>query len=124
MVGKFENDEAITSIKVQLHTAALSDASSDSDIGVELFGNVQDPESPFGFRLGEVEIDTDGYNDFEWGDTNTYKLPERFYRDRIVNDIRRVVQSIHNAGTMLGHSSCVTEGEHGRRSESIGRQDG
>jgi hypothetical protein len=36
----FEPDEPITSIKVPLHTVAVSDASTDSDISVELFDSV------------------------------------------------------------------------------------
>jgi len=89
-MAKFEPDEPITSIKVQVHTAGVSDASTDSDIYVELFDW---PASvpKFGF-LGPcaVEIDTSDYNDFEAGDTKWYTLPAWYYSGRIVNDIVRV----------------------------------
>jgi len=86
-MAKFEPDELITSIKVQLHTANVSDASTDSDILVELF------DWPEGFGGGiplAVEIDTDDYNDFEAGGTKWYTLPTWYFGGRIVNDIVRV----------------------------------
>ena len=59
-----EPDEPINKITVQLHTAAVSDASTDSDIFVELFDWPQDINPGFAFM---VEIDTSGHNDFEGG---------------------------------------------------------
>jgi len=45
-MATFEPDGPITSIKVQLHTAAVSDASTNTDICVKLF------DGPDAFRYG------------------------------------------------------------------------
>ena len=86
-MAKFEPDEPITKIRIQLHTSAVSDASTDSDIFVELFDWPEGIVLPFPCA---VEIDTSGYNDFEGGDTKWYSLPKWYFQGRIVNDIRRV----------------------------------
>ena len=86
-MATFEPDEPITKIRIQLHTSAVSDASTDSDIFVELFDWPQGIDFAFPFA---VEIDTSGYNDFEGGDTKWYSLPKYYYQGRIVNDIRRI----------------------------------
>jgi hypothetical protein len=90
----FEPDEPITSLKVKLHTANVSDASTDSDIFVELFDWPQELKQnlPPIFTSGPyaTEIDTDNYNDFEQGNTDWYELPSFYYGGRIVNDIRRI----------------------------------
>jgi hypothetical protein len=89
-MAKFEPDEPITKIKVQVHTVALSDASTDSDIFVELFDWPEGLDLPGVLGPFAAEIDTSDYNDFEGGDTKWYTLPSWYYGGRIVNDIVRV----------------------------------
>jgi hypothetical protein len=91
-MAKFEPDALITKIHVQLHTAAVSDASTDSDIFIELFDWPPGLED-VGKILGpwSAEIDTADENDFEGGGTKTYALPGSYFGGRIVNDIVRFV---------------------------------
>lgn len=104
MASSFEPDEPIQAIQVQLHTAAVSDASTDSDIFIELF------DWPPGFEplknvVGAfaVEIDTSGFNDFEAGGTKTYSLPTHYFSGRIVNELQRLcIHKGDDAGTDWG----------------------
>lgn len=103
-MAKFEPDEPITKIRVQVHTAAVSDASTDSDIFIELFDWPPGLEQ-FGELFGaySAEIDTADYNDFEGGDTRFYSLPASHFAGRIVNDIQRfVIHKGDDAGSGWG----------------------
>ena len=81
---EFTADEPISSMELILHTADVYDAGTNSDIYLELF-DLQ-PGMPFPL----VEIDTEGYDDFERNDTDTYVIPSWYYQSHIINDIVRV----------------------------------
>lgn len=85
MAGKFQPDEVITSIRVQVHTANRSGAGTDSDVFVELFDPSFGLPAPF-----MVEIDTADHDDFEAGETDWYDLPNWYFAGRIIHDIVRI----------------------------------
>jgi hypothetical protein len=89
-MAKLEPDAPITKIVVQVHTAGVSDASTDSDIFIELFDWPEGIDTSGLLGPFVAEIDTSDYNDFEGGDTKKYSLPSWYYGGRIVNDILRV----------------------------------
>ena len=68
MAKNFEPDEIITKVRVQVHTAAVSDASTDSDIYIELFDWPAELAQLGSLMAYSAEIDSDD-NDFEGGDT-------------------------------------------------------
>jgi hypothetical protein len=71
----FDPDERIDKMRILLHTADVSDAGTDSDIFVDFFGT------------DWTEIDTDGYNDFEKGDTRWYDVDYNYFAGHIVKDL-------------------------------------
>jgi len=89
MTDTFQPDELITSITVTVHTADVGTGGTDDDVYIELFDWPKGIPN-LGNNIFSVEIDTDGYNDFERGDTKDYPLPTWYFNNCIVNDIRRI----------------------------------
>jgi hypothetical protein len=79
-----EADDAITSIDILLHTAATSSAGTDSDIFISFFTSATSGQSAW------FEIDTDGFDDFEAGQTKSYKVTPSYFSGRLITDIRRI----------------------------------